>query len=56
MKGRWIYEVDMGDHTEMWSSKAVEAFYRNNVDKSEYKDFEEWFLDMERNGLITEVA
>lgn len=51
-----IYKVDMGDHTELWSYRAVEAFYRNNIDHSEYKDFEEWRIDMERQGLMVLIA
>ena len=51
-----IYEVDLGDHTEMWSYKAIEAFYRNNVDKGEYPTYDIWLDDMTKHDLIREVA
>jgi hypothetical protein len=50
-----MYTVDMGDHRETWSLKAIRSYYQHNVDHSEYADFVEWWDDMTRNGIITKA-
>lgn len=59
-KEKWVYEVDCRDHVEMWSSRAVEEFYQteisHDINDGGWATFDDWFYDMQRNGLIKEVA
>ena len=49
-----MYEIDMGDHRETWSYKAIQTWYRYNADHVEYPTFDIWWDDMKKCGLITE--
>lgn len=35
-----------------FSENQLKEIYRDIIDKTEYKDFSEWFFDMLKNGLI----
>ena len=37
------------------SKKEWEKYYSSNIDKTEYKDFSEWWHDMRKSGVIEEV-
>lgn len=35
-----------------FTENQLKEVYLNIIDKTEYKDFSEWFFDMLKNGLI----
>lgn len=35
-----------------FSENQLKEVYRDIIEKTEYKDFSEWFFDMLKNGLI----
>lgn len=35
-----------------FSENQLKEVYRDIIDKTEYKNFSEWFFDMLKNGLI----
>lgn len=35
-----------------FSENQLKEVYRDIIEKTEYKDFSEWFFDMVKNGLI----
>lgn len=35
-----------------FSENLLKEVYRDIIEKTEYKDFSEWFFDMLKNGLI----
>lgn len=41
---------DIMDKT--FSENQLKEVYRDIIDKTEYKDFSEWFFDMLKSGLI----
>lgn len=49
------YDVDYGDHWEhVNSKKELTRIYNKSIDKKEYPDFDDWFHDMTRHGIIVE--
>ena len=44
------YFSDIMDKT--FSENQLKEVYRDIIDKTEYKDFSEWFFDMLKSGLI----
>lgn len=57
MKNRYYFSEDnresLPDAMEKtFSENQLKEVYRDIIDKTEYKDFSEWFFDMLKNGLI----
>ena len=54
-----MYSLDLTDYggytTAAMTKKALKGFYKDMVKKSEYSDFNTWFYDMLKMGLVTEV-
>lgn len=57
MKNRYYFSEDnresLPDAMEKtFSENQLKEVYRDIIEKTEYKDFSEWFFDMLKNGLI----
>lgn len=53
MKKYITYEEPFKSRT--FNEKQMKEVYRDMADKAEYKDFEEWLIDMLRTGIFKEV-
>ena len=57
MKNRYYFSEDNRESLpdamdKTFSENQLKEVYRDIVDKEEYHDFQEWFFDMLRSGLI----
>lgn len=50
-----MYEVDLGDHREIWSYKEIYSWWKYNGNHDEYPTFDIWWDDVKRHGLILEI-
>ena len=50
-----LFKVDHGNWFSVINEKALYNIYARQINHKEYPDFECWYTDMERSGLITEV-
>lgn len=53
MKKYTTYEEPLAGRT--FTEKQMKEVYRDMADKSEYPDFETWFIDMLKSGVFEET-
>lgn len=49
------WRIDLGDTTKECSILGVMLYYANQVNKTEYPDFNSWKADMVKQGLLVRV-
>lgn len=47
-----FYTVDYGDMLSIVNEITLHMIYETQIDHTEYPDFECWYIDMERSGLV----
>ena len=50
------WKLDLGEEVKVCSILTVLLYYANNVDKAEYPDFEDWKVDMMKQGLLVKIV
>lgn len=57
MKNKYYFSEDNRESlpevmNRTFTENQLKEVYRDIIDKTEYKDFQEWFYDMLKSGLI----
>lgn len=50
-----MYSVDYGDTIRIMGEPTLKMVYETQIDHTEYADYDDWFADMTKCGLVTEV-